>query len=105
MCRHIYNGALLNARLGRTFPGDGVAEALCAAGANPDAKDDTKGRTLLMWAAARTGRGSVKMLVDAGVCDVDRRVADNDGRTALMIAAARNDLELVGYLVDRLGKF
>jgi ankyrin repeat protein len=71
-----------------------VVEALLAAGARLEAKEDgAKGRTALTLAAAAGHVHTTLTLLDAGA---DAEARDADGRTAVWVAAAAGRVEVDG---------
>jgi ankyrin repeat protein len=75
---------------------ESVLQALCEAGADPDARDARDGITPLMHAAERKAPGIVKLLI-AHKADVNARES-KEGRSALSFAAMAGDAESVGML-------
>jgi ankyrin repeat protein len=71
-------------------------KALLARGAIVDSKDDRRGQTALMWAAAEGHADVAQTLIDAGA-DVRARVPS--GLTSLMFAAREGRLDVVRVLL------
>ena len=71
-------------------------KALVARGANVDSKDDRRGQTALMWAAAEGHAVVVQALIDA---DADFRTRVPSGFTPLLFAVREGRLDVVRILV------
>src|SRR4029453_8220710 len=71
-------------------------KSLIAHGANVDAKDDRRGQTALMWAAAEGHAAVVQTLIDAGA---DIRVRVPSGFTPLLFAVREGRLDVVRVLL------
>ena len=72
-------------------------KALLSRGASVDAKDESRGQTALMWAAAEGHAAVVRELVAAGA-DVQMRVPS--GFTPLLFAVREGRLDVVRALLD-----
>jgi ankyrin repeat protein len=81
------------ARTGRVA----AVKALLAHGARVDGKDDRRGQTALMWAAAEGHTDVVRELIDAGA---DFRTRLPSGFTALLFAVRQGHLGVVRVLLE-----
>jgi ankyrin repeat protein len=74
----------------------GSVKALVARGATVDSKDERRGQTALMWAAAEGHAAVVQTLIDA---DADFRVRVPSGLTPLLFAVREGRAEVVRVLL------
>ena len=67
-------------------------------GASVDSRDDRRGQTALMWAAAENNAGAVRLLVESGA---DVRMRTKSGAfTALLFAVRAGHLDATRALLD-----
>jgi uncharacterized protein len=74
----------------------GIVKALLARGARLDAKDDRRGQTALMWAAAEGHAAIVQDFIEAGG---DFRLRTPSGYTPLLFAAREGRIDVVRVLL------
>ncbi len=74
-----------------------AVEALLKAGANPNAKEDLKGQSAIIWAASEGHAGIVAALIAA---KADFRIRLDSGFTPLLFAARDGRLEVVKVLLQ-----
>src|SRR4029079_16922863 len=73
-----------------------AVKALLSRGASVDAKDERRGQTALMWAAAEGHAAVVQALIDAGA---DFRARVPSGFTPLLFAVREGRIEVVRVLL------
>ena len=74
-----------------------VVKLLLAAGADPNAKEPTKGQTAVMWAAFEGHADAVKVLLEG---EANFRATANGGYDALMYAVREGRTDVVKALLD-----
>ena len=75
---------------------DGVVKALLARGARVDAKDDRRGQTALMWAAAEGHAAIVQDFIEAGA---DFKLRTPSGFTPMLFATREGRIDVVRVLL------
>ncbi len=73
-----------------------IVETLLAAGADPNARERSNGKTALMWAAYHRQMAMVRSLILHGA---SVNVKDKNGMTALMLAAVTGSRSVVAFLL------
>lgn len=75
-----------------------ITQMLIAAGANLEARDATRGATVLITASLQGYTDVVRVLLDRGA-DINARAEKNNGDTALMVSSSKGHVDVVRLLI------